>query len=109
MTQDSGVKKEEKIIIQVDTELVDLVSRYIQNRHQDIKFMLESLEKGDYETIRIVGHNMKGTGGGYGFDAITDIGRSIEQAAKDRDAEEIRKWVNELSVYLELVEIVKID
>ena len=30
-----------------------------------------SSDAGDYDAIRIMGHNMKGSGAGYGFDAIT--------------------------------------
>ena len=49
---------------------------------------------------------MKGSGGGYGLDAISDIGQSMEQAAKDGNREEIRKWAQELQDYLERVEVV---
>jgi len=57
------------------------------------------------ETILKLGHSMRGAGGGYGFDAITDIGRSLENAAKEKDSEEIRKWISELQNYLQRVEV----
>ena len=65
----------------------------------------DALQSADYEGVRILGHNMKGVGGGYGFDAITDIGMSLEQAAKEKDAREIRKQAEALSNYLERVEV----
>ena len=37
---------------------------------------------------------------------ITDIGGSLEKAASNKNLQEIRKWVKQLSVYLESVEIV---
>ena len=40
---------------------------------------------------------MKGSGGGYGFDAITGIGQCLEEAAKDEDPTEIIKLAKELS------------
>jgi hypothetical protein len=49
---------------------------------------------------------MKGAGGGYGFDTITDIGKSLEDAAKEKNTKEIRKRVGELLDYLERVEVV---
>jgi HPt (histidine-containing phosphotransfer) domain-containing protein len=98
--------KSEKIIVHVDADLEELVPGFLQNRHEDVKTILNALEKGDYETIRIAGHSMKGSGGGYGFDAITDIGHSIEEAALGKNSEEIRKWVNKLSSYLDSVEII---
>jgi len=49
---------------------------------------------------------MKGAGGGYGFDAITDLGRSIEEAAKNGDGEEIKRKTAELSVYLDSLDVI---
>lgn len=106
MTQNSNMKQGEKIIVHVDAELEDLIPGFLENRHKDIKSMLEALEQGDYETIQVMSHRIKGAGGSYGFDAITDIGRSIEQAAKSRESEVIRKWVDQLSNYLQCVEVV---
>ncbi len=37
--------------------------------------------RGDYATIRTLGHQMAGTGGGYGFDPITEIGGALEESA----------------------------
>lgn len=106
MTQNSDIKQSEKIIVSVDEELKELVPQFLENRQKDIKSMLEALEQGDYESIMGFGHRIKGAGGSYGFDTITDIGRSLEQAAKNRDSQEIRKWVGKLSNYLERVEVV---
>jgi len=49
---------------------------------------------------------MKGCGGGYGFDEITDLGRSLEQAAKNGEREEIKKKTAELSIYLDSLNII---
>lgn len=104
MTQDNN-KKGEKIIVYADEDIAELIPGFLANRHRDIEKIDEALKKGDYKTIQILGHSMKGTGGGYGFDAITKIGSSLEQTAKDEDIEEIRKWTGELLSYLERVEV----
>ena len=44
---------------------------------------------------------MMGSGGMFGFQAITDIGRSIETAAESADGDASRKWVGALSIYLD--------
>jgi HPt (histidine-containing phosphotransfer) domain-containing protein len=105
MTQNSDAKEGRDIIVHVDAELEDLIPGFLENRRNDVKSMLEALKHGDYETIRILGHSMKGAGGGYGFDAITELGASLEQSAKEKNPEEIRKRVDELSTYLEHVEV----
>lgn len=48
---------------------------------------------------------MRGSGAGYGFEAITDIGRSLEEAARARDADAVRKRAAELAAYLERVQV----
>lgn len=101
MAQDS-----EKIIVRIDPDLKELVPEFIQRRHTDVAAIADALRKDDYEAIRILGHSMKGAGGGYGFDVISDIGRNLEQAAKNRQAEEIQQQTKALSGYLERLEIV---
>ena len=106
MTQNTDAKPDEKIVVNVDSDIEDLIPGFLENRQQDIKSIYDALEKEDYETIRILGHSMKGAGGGYGFDEITDIGRSIEESAEDKNQVEVKKWVINLSNYLDRVEIV---
>jgi len=106
MTQDTDIDQGEKIVVRVDAEIEDLIPGFLENRRKDVKTILEALDQGDYETIGLLGHRMKGAGGGYGFDAITDIGRSIEQGAKEKNPEEVRRWVKGLSEYLDRLEIV---
>ncbi len=47
---------------------------------------------------------MKGAGGGYGFDPITDYGAALEQAALEEDAVRIERAVAALADYLARVE-----
>lgn len=97
---------QEKIKISVDPEIMDIVPKFLANRNKDVRSMLEALESGDYETIRMLGHSMKGSGGGFGFDAISKIGLSIEQEAKDCNIEGIRSSIEELATYLNRIEVV---
>ena len=99
-------RRSEKIIIHVDSDLEDLIPGFFENRIKDVETIHEALKEGDYETIRVIGHGMKGSGGGYGFNAITEMGAIIESAAKNKDVAEIQKQMKDLSTYLESVEIV---
>lgn len=96
----------EPIRIRVDPELASLIPGFLDNRRKDVTLLLDAVTRGDFETARIVGHSMKGSGGGYGFDGITDIGGKIEVAAKLGDPVAIRAQADALSRYLARVEIV---
>jgi hypothetical protein len=65
--------------------------------------MLDALARDDLKTVKRLGHNMRGTGTGYGFKAITDIGAAIEHEAGNADTDASRHWVGELSTYLDRV------
>jgi len=94
------------IFVRANPKFADLIPGFLQNRRQDVIAMLGALDRSDFETVESLGHGMKGSGGMYGFQAITDIGAALEQAAEDADTDVSRKWVGELSSYLDRVEIV---
>lgn len=96
----------EKIVVRVDPELEEFISAYLESRRDDVRSVLTALAVEDFETIRILGHTMKGSGGGYGFDGISEIGGCLEETAKARNAEGIRRCVDQLIAYLERVEVV---
>jgi hypothetical protein len=49
---------------------------------------------------------MKGEGGSYGLDAITDFGRDLEQAGKEKDFDAAQRLGRDLTDFLERLEIV---
>jgi len=67
--------------------------------------MDEALDRADFEAVRILGNCLWGSGGGFGLQAITDIGAGLEQAAEGADTDASRKWVGKLSSYLDRVEL----
>jgi signal transduction histidine kinase/CheY-like chemotaxis protein len=84
----------------VDQSLADVVPEYLDKRRRDVPAMLTSLGFSDYESIRVLGHNMKGSGGGFGFPLLSEIGAKIEKAALDRDAAAVRGQIDALATYL---------
>ncbi len=93
----------EKITVKVDIDLEDLIPGFMQRRREDVKSLKTSLSAGELDKIRITGHSMKGTGGGYGFDDLSQIGAELEKAALAGDADEISALVDRLERYLENV------
>ena len=106
MTQPVRPEAIKTTIVYIDAEIEDIVPMYLKNRLEDVEFIIEACDQSDYEKIQILGHNMKGTGSAYGFDAISEIGISLEQCAKERNSEKVRMLAEEVSVYLERVEVV---
>lgn len=77
-----------------------LVGQYLDHRQEDIGKLTEALEASDFETIRITGHNLFGSGAAYGLEDISDLGRKLESAADAGDAAKIRRHIEELTHFL---------
>ena len=95
----------ERIIVRVDPALKALIPRYLENRRADVDDSRRALERDDYETIRVIGHRMKGNGAGYGFDRLSELGAVLERAAVSRNAEAILACVADVADYLDRVEV----
>jgi len=95
-----------RIIVHADPDLADLIPGYLANRKMDIAAIREALDKNDLDTVRILGHSMKGSGGGYGFQTITDIGKMLEKNAQEGLDDGIRVQIEGLEEYLRQIEVV---
>ena len=98
--------RKETIFVRANPKIADLMPVFLRNCRQNVVAMLDALDRGDFETVEILGHGMRGAGGSYGFQTITDIGAALEQVAESADNNAARKWVGELSGYLDRVEII---
>lgn len=94
-----------RICVRVASELQPLIPRFLANRRTEIASLERAVERRDAETLRRIGHCLKGVGGGYGFDEITRIGAQIEGYAKEGNGEAARPLIDALKRYLENVEV----
>ncbi|MFP5213129.1 MAG: Hpt domain-containing protein, partial [Acidobacteriota bacterium] len=79
---------------------------YLDDLRGYVLAMRSSLEEADFKTVGSIGHRMKGSGGGYGFEEVSRLGMVIEDAAAERDSEGIREAVEAFAAYLDRVQIV---
>jgi len=69
--------------------VASLVPAYLASKPGQIEEARASLAVKDFEPIQRFGHNLKGTGGGYGFPLIEELGKELESAAGARDEDRI--------------------
>lgn len=102
----SATEYPETITVEVDSEVRSIVPEFLENRKKDCRLIGSLLERECFGDIRSLGHRMKGAGGSYGFDDISEIGEAIENAALTADKKKISCAVRQLSEYLERVSVV---
>ncbi|MEO7650871.1 MAG: ATP-binding protein, partial [Bryobacteraceae bacterium] len=95
----------EPIRVLVEEDMADVVPSYLEKRRNEVPTYRQVLANGDFKTLRLMGHRMKGTGAGYGFAMLTDFGGAIEMAALNSDARSIGTTLDELSRYLDNVKL----
>lgn len=94
-----------KIIVKIDSELQSIVPEYLASLQKNIEQMKTALKQSDFNAIQRLGHGMKGSGGGYGFDMVTEYGFIIESAANAGNGQDICDCLEKLSDYLKAIDI----
>jgi CheY-like chemotaxis protein len=95
----------DRIEVSVEDWLKPVVGGYLEKRRADVATLRSALDFCDFDTVRTLGHQMSGTGGGYGFEVITQIGGVLEESALARDAARIRTSIEDLERYLSAVRV----
>lgn len=96
---------EQTTVVYVDEELADLIPEFLENRRRDVETITRLVQEGKHEELTRLGHTMKGTGGGYGFTEISEIGQGIEEASARGDREAITTLCDRLAAYLATVTV----
>ncbi|MEK7235976.1 MAG: Hpt domain-containing protein [Nitrospirota bacterium] len=106
MTTGPNANEANALTVHINPDLEEIVPGFLENRRRDVRTLEIALEQNDLKTIHMIGHRMKGDGGGYGFDDISVIGDALEQAAAREDRDAIRQHTAELIDFLARVTVV---
>ena len=83
-----------------DDEWAEMQEMYINHTFKELNNIKANLESATFDSIRTFGHNIKGSGGMYGFGEITNMGAEIEAAAKDENLDSIKSHLESLDKFL---------
>ena len=83
-----------------DDEWAEMQEMYINHTFKELNTIKEDINSVKFDSLRTFGHNIKGSGGMYGFNEITEIGATIESAAKDENMDQIKSNFDRLETFL---------
>lgn len=83
----------------------ELAPEFLRRQRLGLFTAASALKSGDFEPVQTFAHNMKGCGRSFGFPRLTELGRDMERAAKDRDAQSLGHQMEDLREYLTAVDI----
>ena len=97
---------DDAVVVELGADMAKLAPDFLAKRRKDLDKIQQALADNKLDSVRVLGKSMKGTGAVYGFDALADIGRELEEAASHNDAEGVQEWTHVLAAFLERVKIV---
>jgi hypothetical protein len=92
-------------VVEIETELADLLPQYLSNRWADLVAARELLHDGDFTGLAHIAHRIRGTAASYGFRQLGDIAGAIETAAETGDSESIEHRLADYDAFLRSVRI----
>ncbi len=96
----------DRVIVELDEDLSDLIPGFLTRKRADLITILDANARRDYAEISRIAHRIKGEGGSYGFQTMTEIGRSLERAAAMRDDGAVAAVARQLLNYMDGLKIV---
>lgn len=88
-----------------DPILRELLPGYLARRKEEITTLEAALQEKDFSALRVIGHNLFGSGGAYGLPKVSEFGRRLELAAKEGDEDEIKATIEQMRQFLSNCEI----
>jgi PAS domain S-box-containing protein len=79
-----------------DQELAPLIDAFVQTLELKAEGLQQALSTGRLDELGRLAHLIAGAAGGYGFPAITEIARHVEQSAKLGDADSLQARVRSM-------------
>ena len=84
-----------------DEEWAEMQEIYINHTSKELEKIKTQLNLDSIDSIRTFGHNIKGSGGMYGFNEVTELGLLIETAAKEGNLDSIKSNLEVLEDFLQ--------
>lgn len=92
-------------VVEIDTELADLIPQYLSHRWADLATARHLLTDGDFVGLSRIAHKIRGSAASYGFVRIGEIAHAIETAAEVKDSDSITRLLASYDAYLRSVRI----
>lgn len=88
-----------------DPDFAELVEFFVEAIPERIELLRESHQNRDIEQLRTIAHQLKGAGGGYGFEELTTHAACLEQACKQNDIDAVTDSLGILIGYMDRITV----
>lgn len=96
----SKIKEDFYSRYEIPAEIQSLIANFLERRKTDTLELKDSFKNKELEPIKKIAHKIKGHGTAYGFSAISEIGRRIENLIASDKVEELEAIIFEYENYV---------
>src|SRR5688500_18149431 len=90
----------DEIRIEIPKGLEDLVPDYLEARRRDVHAAGALLARADFDGLTTIAHNIAGSGASYGFQRLSELGATLEKAARAGDVSASKTHLDALREHL---------
>ncbi len=98
-----------KYQVKVESMLESIMPVFLKSITEDLLKLRAAVDAQDFATLQALGHKIKGSAGGYGFDVLGAIARDLEFSAKEKNIEAAHGHFNSITEFLSDYEIIYQD
>lgn len=93
--------------VYVDPDLIDYIPTFVENRKKELAKALIDLDQKNFDNLRGLGHTLKGCCASYGFTELGELGKKLEEYAKNQRSEDIASLLRDMSWLLDHYELIE--
>lgn len=82
------------------TDLLEMFTRALPQRKDSLR---GAWQAGQTQKLRVLAHQLKGAGGGFGFEGLTRLAADLEQACKRSDVAGVGTALDQLLAYMDRI------
>ncbi len=84
-----------------DPAVRNLIDGYLARRRDEVERISQAIENDDFATLRVIGHNLHGSGGAYGLEGLSVLGAALETHAARRDVDGVTAVRDSIVAFLD--------
>ena len=85
-------------LLDEDPESIDLIKRYVHKLGDTLKEIEKSIHAKEWENLADILHQLKGTGGNFGYPVLTSLAGKMEFQAINKNKDELIELLSELKI-----------
>lgn len=83
-----------------DPDFEDLLEMFAETVGERRELLQQQFRAGNVNDMRVTAHQLKGAGGGYGFDGLSSVAADLEQACKENDIDRVGQTLDMVLEYM---------